>query len=310
MVASTQTHKVKHMSNNATAVVSATNAALTQSIALVTNTGMAPLELPNSVSISVSAAAPVPANDTKNDKLAPVLAMKELEQLIADRENWQQTAFKTSNDMLYRLLERCYEYYQRLCADNAAGKHARDGLELYIQSRGLTFKKSTHTIAKILACVFGTDRRRISAYSIALRAALQNKVPVAELVHYISQAGGVEELRLAKNPNAMTTKSKAETAAHWMAEYKLASVKADELTAELDAANVGSRHVLLVTQCADGSVTVHGIVSNQGVVDAALAAFYSKHNKSRSNATAEAEVAKGAEDMNDLIAQAAAQTHR
>lgn len=288
----------------------ATDTALAHNMALVTNTGTIPLGLPGSVPFSVSADSPAPANDTKGDKLAPVLAMKELEQLIADRESWQQTAFKTSNDMLYGLLERCYEYYHRLCADTAAGQHAREGLELYIQSRGLSFKKSTHTIAKILACVFGSDRRRISAYSIALRSAIQSKIPVAELVAYISNAGGVEELRLAKNPNAMTTKAKAETASHWAAEYKLSSVKADELTAESDAANVGSQHVLLVTQCADGSFTVHGIVSNQGVVDAALAAFYSKHNKSRTNAAATAEVAKTAEDVSDLIAQAAAETHR
>lgn len=286
------------------------NVALADDVTVVTSTGSIPLNLPAPSSVSVGGQAPAAANQVAADKLPAFAAMRELEDIIAARQVWQDTAFKTSNDMLYRILERCYAYYHKLSADSDEGKKAREGLALYIEIRGLNFKKTTHTISKILACVFGTDRRRISAYSIALRSALQHEIAEVDLINYITKAGGVEELRLAKNPNAKTVKTKAETATSWLAEYNLASVSSDQLTAQSDAANVGSQHVLLVTQCADGSFNVHGIISNQGVVDAALAAFYAKHNKARTKSSATTEVAQTAAVTVDLITQAAAQTHQ
>lgn len=286
------------------------NVALADDVTLVTSTGSIPLTLPSTASVGVSGQAPAAANQVAVDKLPAFAAMRELEDIVAARQVWQDTAYKTSNDMLYRILERCYSYYHKLSTDSEDGKKAREGLKLYIETRGLNFKKTTHTIAKILACVFGTDRRRISAYSIALRSALQHEIAVSELLDYITKAGGVEELRLKKNPDAKTVKSKAETATSWLAEYNLASVRSDQLIAESDAANVGSQHVLLVSQCADGSFNVHGILSNQGVVDATLAAFYAKHNKARQKSSATTEISQAVAATNDLIAQAAAQTHQ
>lgn len=288
----------------------AANVALADEVTLVSGTNSMPLQIPATASVSVDTPPPVAANQVATHELNAFAAMRELEDIVAARQVWQDTAYKTSNDMLYRILERCYSYYHKLSTDSEAGNKAREGLKLYIEKRGLNFKKTTHTIAKILACVFGTDRRRISAYSIALRSALQHEIAVSELIDYIAKAGGVEELRLKKNLDAKTVKSKAETASSWLTEYKLASVSSDLLKAETDAANVGSQHVLLVTQCADGSFNVHGILSNQGVVDATLAAFYAKHNKARQKSSATTVISQTATATNDLIAQAAAQTHQ
>lgn len=263
-----------------------------------------------SVSVPAETEANTTGKEVKVDLVQAVTAMKELEQITTDRQVWQDTAYKTSNDMLYGILERCYAYYYKMSGESDAAKSVREGFKLYVQSRDLNFKKSTHTISKILACVFGTDRRRVSAYSIALRSALQNKVTTSDLAAYLANAGGVEELRLAKSPTAMTVKTKAATATSWVGGYELATVKSEQLSRNLDAANVGSQHVLLVTQCADGSFTVHGIVSNTGVVDAALAAFYTKHKSSKATETASAEVADTQADLNALIATAAAETHQ
>ena len=293
------------------AIINSTNeAVIANDVTLVGINTATKLNIPAQASISVIAETNAVNKDDKADAVDTLVAMKELEQLVADREHWQDTAFKTSNDILYGILERCYEYYHKMSGDSDAAKTAREGFKLYVESRKLTFKKSTHTIAKILACVFGTDRRRISAYSIALRSALQNKVDTKDLIDYVRDAGGVEELRLAKSPNAMTVKSKAATATTWINDYDLAIIKSEILSQELDAANAGSQHVLLVTQCADGSFKVHGIVSNTGVVDAALAAFYTKHKSAKATETAGQEVANEQADLNTLIAEAAAQTHQ
>jgi hypothetical protein len=295
------------------AIINSTNdSVVANDIQLIGGTTSTSLNIPAQLSMSITAEAEAntTGKEVKVDSIQAVTAMKELEQITTDRQVWQDTAYKTSNDMLYGILERCYAYYHKMSGESDAAQSAREGFKLYVHSRDLKFKKSTHTIAKVLACVFGIDRRRVSAYSIALRSALQNNVKTSDLIEYLANAGGVEELRLAKSPNAMTVKTKAATATSWVSGYELATVKSEQLSMNLDSANVGSQHVLLVTQCADGSFTVHGIVSNTGVVDAALAAFYTKHKSSKATETAATEVADTQADLNALIATAAAETHQ
>jgi hypothetical protein len=72
--------------------------------------------------------------------------------------------------------------------------------------------KKSHTLHKIVKCVFGADRRRVSAYSIVLRTANVNKIKSADIADFIRNNGGVEEIRLAKNGNALSAKQKAEVA--------------------------------------------------------------------------------------------------
>lgn len=292
------------------AIIDSTNDAVVTNATLTDANSSATLNIPAQVSFSVTAETNETKKDNKVDAIDTLLAMGELEKLVADREHWQDTAYKTSNDMLYGILQRCYAYYDKMGGDSDAAKTARAGFRLYVESRNLTFKKSTHTIAKIVACVFGADRRRVSAYSIALRSALQHKVDTKDLIDYLRGAGGVEELRLAKNPNVMTTKTKAKTATLWLNDYELATVQSEQLSQDLDAANVGSQHVLLATQCADGSFKIHGVVSNAGIVDATLAAFYTKHKSAKATESAGQEAAGEQADLNTLIAEAAAHTHQ
>ena len=95
-----------------------------------------------------------------------------------------------------------------MCEDTADGKAAREALIEYVAKKNFQFKKSTHNITKIVKCVFGADRRRVSAYSIALRTAHTQKVSPLDVVQFIIENGGVEEIRLAKSPTALTQKEK------------------------------------------------------------------------------------------------------
>ena len=62
-------------------------------------------------------------NVVKHDSAASVQAQAKspmktgyasIEQLVIEREVWEQTVYRTSNDMLYGLLQKCYGLYTRM----------------------------------------------------------------------------------------------------------------------------------------------------------------------------------------------------
>ena len=259
--------------------------------------------IPTTTPTADAASVAPPVSATKSNQTAYGL----IEQLAADRKAWQEGAFRTSNEQLYVILRDCYKMYLDMCKDTAASKLLRETLARYIAENKISVKDSAHTLVKIVRCVFGNDRRRVSAYGIVLRAAYAAKVIAEDLPAYIRDNGGVEEVRLAKSPSYVSPKGKAEVAANWLADVNLATVKSDALSVKLDAANIGSKHVLVVTQQADGSLTANAFISSQSVVTSALSAFYSEHKQQAKTAEAVAEVAKVSGDLTDAIKVAAEQ---
>jgi hypothetical protein len=221
-------------------------------------------------------------------------AYKELEALALAKSDWEHNAYRTSNDQLYGLLQKCYGLYKLICADPATAKSRIEEIDAYLnKEHNAKLSASAHTITKIVKAVFGADRRRVSAYSIALRAALDAKIAVDRIPQYIRENGGVEELRLAKSPNAKTAKQKAEDAKTTVDKSVLAKLTLDALVETLDAARVGTQHVLIVTQAADGALNVNALVSATSAVNAALAAYYTQN---KAEATAAAKDSKAESD--------------
>lgn len=236
------------------------------------------------VNVNASAAAQaVVLNDTA-DKAAQSLqgftsAKTAIEQLALEAEVWHNTAFKTSNDQLYGLLAKCYGVYLAMSGDSEEAKALRKGLTDHINLKGYSFGKGSHTINKIVKCVFGFDRRRVSAYGIVLRTALANKVAIQDLPDFIRNSGGVEEIRLAKSPNAMTPKAKAQIASSTVTSNDLGVVSSPDISAMLDAGKVGTNTVLIGTWQADGSIAVRAVVESDTALNAALASYYSAHKE-------------------------------
>jgi len=229
-----------------------------------------------------------------------------IEQLVEERMDWQDNAFRTSNEALYVLLQKCYGLYKSMESGTAEGVALREGLNLYIESKGYSFTKATHTLTKIVKCVFGTDRRRVSTYSIVLRAALAQRVGIFELVDFIRNAGGVEEIRLAKSPNAMSTKQKAQVVTNTVVTNNLGVVSSSALGAMLDAGKVNSNIVLIGTWQADGSVLVRAVVESETVLTAALASHYSTVKKAAEAQAYEAKVVSEEEAKKQAINEAVA----
>ena len=92
--------------------------------------------------LKVSAKTKVVLNDNAN--FVSVLAYA--------RKQWQQNAYATSNNGLYKLLADCYAQYLAMCADSAKAKELREQLEAYITTNKLVFRKGTHNLVKIVKC--------------------------------------------------------------------------------------------------------------------------------------------------------------
>lgn len=232
--------------------------------------------------------------------------LQAIEQLVIEREVWETTVYRTSNEMLYGLLQKCYAMYKRMEGMSTEAVLLRANLADYINLKGIKCIKSSHTIVKIVKCVFGDDRRRASAYGIVLRAALAEKVLVEDIPTYIRTKGGVEEIRLAKSPNAMTAKEKASVAATAVKADSMGVFASTALGEKFDAGKTDATVVLIGTWQADGSVIVRSVVQSDTAVNAALATYYSS-NKDAVQKQAQQQAAANDEQIKQDAVSAAAQ---
>ena len=273
---------------------------------------LAPVAAQQSTEASTNpAAAGVVSNDTSNGQTLAQghKAMHaSIEQLVLEREVWQENAFRTSNEQLYGLLQRCYGLYKAMCEDSPEAKALREGLRSYINLKGHVFSKPTHTLTRIVKCVFGSDRRRISAYSIVLRSALAQGVGIMDVAQFIRDAGGVEEMRLAKAPNAMSAKQKAQVTSSVLAYKNMGVFSSAALSGSFnDVAKAGTQTVLIGVWQADGSVVVQAVVESATALNAALASHHSQVRDAAKQQAAQAqEVSKA--DSKDAAIQAATAT--
>lgn len=230
-----------------------------------------------------------------------------IEQLVVEREVWQANAYRTSNDQLYALLQKCYGLYKAMEGTSVEAVALRGGLRDYINVKGYTFTKSTHSLTRIVKCVFGTDRRRVSTYSIVLRSALAKSVGALDVADFIREYGGVEEIRLAKSPTAMSPKQKAAVATSTVVVNNIGVVSSPALGGLLnDAGKIGTNTVLIGTWQADGSVIVRAVVESDTVLTAALASHYSAIKEAAKAKTVEQKAAAAVDIKQQAIDAAAA----
>ena len=263
--------------------------------------------LSNNAAIAMAGevAEAVVQHDTAVQAAAQVKAgFQGIEQLVIEREVWETTVYRTSNDQLYGLLQKCYALYKRMEGMSAEAVTLRENLADYINRKGIRCVKSSHTIVKIVKCVFGDDRRRASAYGIVLRAALAKKIAVEAVPSYIRDEGGVEEIRLAKSPNAMTPKQKAAAAVSAVNADSMGVFASKELGETFDAGKTGAAVVLIGTWQPDGSVIVRTVVQNDTAVNAALASYYSSHKEAVQKQAVQQEAANDEQIKQGAIAAA------
>ena len=226
--------------------------------------------------------------------------------LVKSRVSWENNAYRKSNEQLYALLAECFSMYTAMCLDNDRAKQLRKDLNDYIESNKLTFKKSTHTLVRIVRCVFGeADKRRISTYGIVLRSAFSQQIESAKLVDFIKQYGGVQEIKLAKT-NTLSVKAKAQVAVSSLDTEVIAEIENKAVATKLDASKIGQRVIFIAKQLANGKFVINGAVNSEGAVNTAMAAYYSANKESITKVVAERKLASNDASLTQAIDKAAA----
>ena len=193
------------------------------------------------------------------------------------RMSWETTELAASNKRLYSILKDAYSYYLVLKLDSSKEirKARAEELDAFIAERKYTFMPSTHDMTRVVKCVFGVDRRRVSAYSIALREALRQDVAAIDLVAFIEQNGGVEQIRMGGTKPLSVTK-RAEKAAKEVKSTELGMLKFDPSMLAADADWVDQQVVIVATYLPTGEFQANAVIKHASAVNAALAAYYSQ----------------------------------
>jgi len=202
-----------------------------------------------------------------------------LADLEAERESWEQGAYRTSNLALYAVLAKCLAIAQVDTPELAKQRNA--GLEAFYKQRSYSYKKDAPPATRVVKAVFGNvDRRRLSTYSLVLREAIKQKVLATQLAEWIEQNGGIQEIRLSQSATFVKPTAKVEQARQTFDTLpELATVKSEALTLLADGEFISECCVLIAEQAANGSFVVRGFTRAGGAVNAAFAALYAEQKK-------------------------------
>jgi hypothetical protein len=217
--------------------------------------------------------APPPVSPDKDDKIIefqkPVkpFVHQQMDKLRNEAQNWEQTAYRTANEMLYAILAKCYEFEQTFDSKNLYL------LNEYCNQHNVAFTANTHALAKIVKCVFTADRRRVSTYVLALRSAKQHRVKSSDLVEWLKEQGGVQEISLKRSPNYKTASQRAELARENAFTPVLATVGGEQLVAKYDK-GFGSEVLLVASYNSDNTFSIHRLIQKGGAINAALSSLY------------------------------------
>lgn len=201
-----------------------------------------------------------------------------LSEMETKRQQWETTAYRTSNQQLYAVLTECLAYGETLPV--AEAKQRTKELDEHCVLRGYTVKSDSPLLTRVVKAVFGNvDRRRISTYSLVLRSAQKAGITADKLAGWIEERGGIQEVKLARSATYVSPKAKAEQVKSTLSALPNLAIAKDRLAELADGDFVGSECVLLAEQQADGSFHIKALTRSGTAVNAALAALYSEQQK-------------------------------
>ena len=243
-------------------------------------------------------------NIPKSTVSAKQQAVNLLAKLSEERQTWETTVYRTSNEMLYSILQSCYTAEFGMRGGETEAKERRDGLKAFASKLGFTFKDSTPTMNRIVQCVFGAVKRsRITTYSLVLREAKKQNIAVSDIPKFITENGGLQEIRLSKSDKYVSPKQKVEKASGTIASKTLATVSSQTLSQIVDVEKVGELCVLLATQNADSTFTVKAVSHGKTAVNATLVAVYGMSVSEINETARQTEAANDSNVTSDIVNQ-------
>ena len=224
--------------------------------------------------------------------------------LITERKAWEHQELTRSNDRLYGLLQSCYSLYKSMNSISAEAMSLKKGFNEFCKQQNWVFKDSTHLLVKIVRCVFGDDRRRVSSYATALRGAADKNVSVLDIPAFFKDSGGVEEVRRSKSTTYQSAKKKAEIGMAAMDGQVLAEFHSDKLAAQFTASEYNGAVILMATREPSGSFAVRRLIQNGTAITAALSSLSSSVKKEQEKKAPEVKAANDEVIRDTAIQQA------
>ena len=209
-------------------------------------------------------------------KAAVTTPMERLQTMESATRNWEANELAASNKRLYSILMDAYTYYMTMKTDTSKDVRAlyADDLAKFIAERKYVFAPTSHDMTLVVKCVFGADRRRVSAYSLALREALRQQVAAKDLAVFIEQNGGVEQIRLG-GTKPLSALVRAEKVKDEVLSAELGMIKFDARLVGADADWADKQVVIVATYLPTGEFQANAVIRHDSAVNAALAAYYS-----------------------------------
>lgn len=192
-----------------------------------------------------------------------------LSNLVSEREAWEAGSYLKSNQELYALLEKCLNQYTQV-------KHSaslRNVVSQMLRERNIAFNASTNTLTKIVRLVFGDCGKRAYTYARVIQVALAEKPENVSLATFITNAGGVEEIRRRNvngiSPTQLRQKRIAAAENYFVRADGIITVETVEsITPNVETENNLSLAILRLN--ADGTSTVVCGIENIALLNAAL----------------------------------------
>lgn len=224
--------------------------------------------------------------------------VQQLDVLCKRRQDWETTDYKKANEGLYGLLAECLEVFQErfMKADDEAKKALRTELKERLTADGIRVVSTSTTLTMLARFVFNSDRKRAQGYGYVLAAALSHDVKASDFTAWVSEQGGIEEIKrkMVSKPEAIAKKQAIEAAT--------AIVKGNlELNTLQPLAHVsieglsGEYAVLLAKPNVNGGADVVGTLSE--INDALISALILRMAKT------EVETNAASKEMNQQIAR-------
>lgn len=281
---------MENFKNNATAVQAATTTTATANDVVASQVVADVAVMSNNVSAPIALPSVAKATYAFNQITI------EIERLAVERAHWEDTHQRIANEYLYAILQKCYRFYKSMEGNSEAAKSLRQALKDYTDTKGYKFHDSTHTINKIVRCVFGSldvnvAKQRISNYALALRAALKDNIAVDALPEHLVNEGGVEELRgrATGRTSGLKASEKVLIAEKTVEKEDMGDFKHPVLGENFENGKTDKPVVLLCTWKYDGTVKLRAVVQSKTAVSAALKGYYNDTKAAREKQQVDAE---------------------
>ncbi|PUE23718.1 hypothetical protein [Limnohabitans sp. Jir72] len=195
-----------------------------------------------------------------------VKAFRQLDQLCAERQAWQDNEYKNSTTRLYNLLSAVYCVYESkfVNVQDDDRRTLRQQLVSKLNEDGINVRKSSDTLGLLIRYVFKADRRRLMSYKYAILAAKSNGVSSADLAKWLSAAGGVDEVSRKVSYSQETLDRRDEVLKATNSVEQLIAQRSDVPlgTVNLPISAAGARVVMLAEPCGNGDFKILYVFEN------------------------------------------------